>query len=257
MPALLVLDRLHALALDRPRDHDGRLPRRRRRLGVRGVHRLDVVAVDLDRVPAERLGPRAVVVELPLVHRRAALPEPVDVEDRRQVVELVVPGVLERLPDRPLGGLAVAAEHPDPVREPVEVLARDRHPDPDRQPLAERAGGDVDPGDQRRRMPLEHRAELPVGEHLLVRDRAGGAEHRVQERRRVPLREDQAVVRRSVGRVEVVAQMPGQQDGHQVGGRHPRRRMAGLRGGRAAHRVDPELLSELAPELNVVHPQVT
>ena len=160
--------------------------------GVGRVDRLDVVAVDLDRMPAERLRPRAVVVELPLVHRRAALPEPVDVEDRGQVVELVVPGVLERLPDRALGRLAVAAEHPDAVGQPVEVLAGDRHPDPDRQPLAERAGGDVDPRDQRRRVALEHRAELPVGQQLLVGDRAGRPEHRVEERRRVALREDRA-----------------------------------------------------------------
>ena len=57
VPAVLVLDRRHALSLQRPRDHDRRLPCRRDRAAERVVDRLDVVAVDLDRVPAERLGP--------------------------------------------------------------------------------------------------------------------------------------------------------------------------------------------------------
>jgi hypothetical protein len=56
VPALLVLDRLHALALDRVCDDDRRLAAGRDRLGVGGVDLLDVVAVDLDRVPAERAG---------------------------------------------------------------------------------------------------------------------------------------------------------------------------------------------------------
>ena len=97
------------------------------------VDRLHVVAVDLDRMPAEGLGPLRVRVEIPAVHRLAALAEPVHVDDRDQVVELLVPGVLERLPHRALGHLAVAAQHPDPVREPVEPLARERDPDAVRQ----------------------------------------------------------------------------------------------------------------------------
>jgi hypothetical protein len=106
-------------------------------------------------------------------------------------------------------------------------------------------------------VPLEHRPELPVREQLLVRDRAGGAEHRVQQRRRVPLREHEPVVGRRVRRVEFVPKVLGHEHGHQVGGRHPRRRMARLRRGSAPHRIDPELLAELTPELDVVHRLVT
>ncbi len=257
VPAVLVLDRLHALALDRSRDDRGRLPGGRDRFGVRSVDLLDVVPVDLDRVPAERPRPSEVALEVPPAHRLAPLAQPVDVEDRGQVVQLVVRGVLEGLPDRSLGQLAVAAEHPDAVGKPVEVLAGDPHPDADREPLAQRAGGDVHPRDQRCRVPFEHAAELPVGEQLLVGDRARGAEHRVQERRRVPLREDEPVVRRLVRPVEVVAQVLGQQHRHQVGWRHPGGRVARVRSCGAADRVDAELLTELTPELNVVHRRVT
>ena len=257
VPARLVLDRLDPLALDRARDDDRRFAGRRGRIAVGGVDLLDVVAVDLDRVPAEGTSALQIPLEVPAVHRLAALAEAVDVEDRGQVVQLVVPGVLERLPDRALGGLAVTAQHPDAVRQAVEVLAGDCHSDPDREPLAERAGGDVHPGDQRRGMPFEHAPELPVGEHLLVRDRARGTEHRVQEGRRVALREHEPVVRRQVGPVEVVAQVLGEQDRHQVGRGHPRRGVSGLGRRGATHRIDPELLSELTPELGAVHARVT
>jgi hypothetical protein len=106
-------------------------------------------------------------------------------------------------------------------------------------------------------MPLEDGAELPVRHHLLVGDRDCATEHRVEERRRVALREDQTVVRRSVGCGEVVLQVLGQQDRHQVGAGHPRGGVTGLRSGRATHRIDAELLPELPPELKVVHPHVT
>src|SRR4029450_6289521 len=67
------------------------------------------------------------------------------------------------------------------------------------------------------------------------------------------LREDEPVVRRRLRRGEVVPQVPGQEHGHQGGGGHPGGGVPRLRGGRAAHGVDPKLLTELAPELDVVH----
>src|SRR6185312_9143359 len=78
VPAVLVLDLRVALALDRARDDRRRPAGRRLGLTVRGVDCLDVVAVDLDRVPAERLEPPRVRVEIPAVHRLAALSEAVD-----------------------------------------------------------------------------------------------------------------------------------------------------------------------------------
>ena len=137
VPAGLVLDRLDALALDRPGDHDRRLAGRARGLRVRAVHRLDVVPVDLDRLPAERVRAVAVDVEVPADHRLPALAQAVDVEDRGQVVELVMGGVLESLPHRAFGHFAVAREHPHARGEPVEVLRCERHSDAERQALAE------------------------------------------------------------------------------------------------------------------------
>jgi hypothetical protein len=142
---------------------------------------LDVVPVDLDRVPAESTEAVRVGREVPTVHRLAALPEPVHVDDRGQVVELVEGGVLGCLPHRALGHLAVAADRPGAERQPIELLARQRHSDADREPLAQRAGRDVDPGQHRCRVPFEPRAELAIGAELLLGEHAGGAEEAVDE----------------------------------------------------------------------------
>jgi hypothetical protein len=252
VPPVLVLDLLRALTLDRTRDdHDGLA--RLERLRVGAVDRLHVVAVDLDRVPAEGARPVRVRVEVPAVHRLAALAEPVDVEDRDEVVELVVRRVLERLPLRALGDLAVAEEHPDAEGQPVELLAGERHPDAVRQALAERARRHVDPRDPRRRMALEHAPELAIGLQVVDRDGPGRAVHAVEERRGMSLREDEPVVVRILRLREVVPEVLREQHRHQVGGRHARGRVTGLGGGGAADGVDPELLPELAPEIGVVH----
>src|SRR5213076_95803 len=104
-------------------------------------------------------GPVRVRVEIPAVHGLAALSEAVDVDDRGQVVEPVEGRVLERLPHRALGDLAVPAKHPDAVREPVELLAGERDPEAVRKSLPEGAGRDVDPRDLGSRMPLQPAAE--------------------------------------------------------------------------------------------------
>ena len=114
--ARLVLDRLHALALLGARDDRRRPAGGVLGLGVGGLDLVHVVAVDRDRLPAERLDPAHVAVDVPAEHRLARLPEPVDVDDRGQVVEALPAGVLERLPHRALGHLRVAAQHPHAIR---------------------------------------------------------------------------------------------------------------------------------------------
>ena len=186
---------------------------------------------------------------VPAEHRLAGLAEPVDVDDRDDVVQALPAGVLEGLPHRALGHLGVAAQAPDAVGQLVEAARGHRDADGDRQALAERARRHVGRRDPRRRVALQPRVELAEGEELLVVDRARGLEDRVVQRRRVALGEDQVVVGR-VRRVGVVEpQVAVQQDGHQVGGRHRRGRVARARGGGAADGVDPQLLAELAPEV--------
>ena len=215
--AVLVLHGRDALPLHRPRDENRRLPRRRDGLTERGVDRVEVMAVERDRVPPESLRAGDVRVEVPAHHRLATLPEPVDVDDRREVVEPEMRGVLERLPHRALGHLAVAAQHPHTARQALEVLRGERHPDADRETLTERARCDVDPGDGRCRMALEHASECPVLEDVFVGDGARGAEDGVEQNRCVAFREDEPVVRGALRIGEVEAEVPVDEDGREVG----------------------------------------
>ena len=254
VPVELVLDLLDALALERVRDDHGRLTVGVERLLVCAVDLLEVMSLDLDRLPAEGLCPLRVRVEIPAVHRLAALAEPVHVDDRGQVLELVEGGVLERLPHRALGHLAVAAQTPDAVRQLVEVLPGERDPDRDRESLAEGAGGDVDPRDLGGGMAFHTAAEDAEREQLVVRNRAGGLVHGVEEGRGVSLGEDEVVVVRVPGIVEVVVEVLRHEHGHQVGRGHRRGGMARFRHVRGTNRVDPQLLSELSPVVHFGHP---
>jgi hypothetical protein len=56
-------------------------------------------------------------------------------------------------------------------------------------------------------MAFQAAAERPVRHELGVADGARGLQHRVQQRRRVSFGEDQVVVARVIGRVEVVAKV--------------------------------------------------
>ena len=240
-------DGTDAAALDGSGHDRCRAADRGHRFGVRGIDGADVMSVDLDRVPAYRREPPRVGAKVPAVHRLPGLPETVDVEDRDQVVEACHGRVLETLPHRALSQLAVARQDPDTIRQTIQALAGESDAHPDRQSLAERSRGDIDPGQHRRRMPLKAAAALSVRQQRLVVDRAGGAVQGVQQRRGMTLAENKVVVSRVIRRVEVVAQVLREEDRHEIGGRHRRRRVARVRGRTRPDRVDPELPTEVGP----------
>lgn len=251
--AFAVLDGLDALALEGAGEDHGGLPLGGLGLAVRAVHRVHVVPVDLDRVPAEGREAAGIGVQVVSVPGGSALPEPVDVHDRRQVVQMLERGVLGGLPHGALGEFAVAAQHPHPVVGVVQPLPGERDADADGQPLAERAGGRLHPWQPPwRGVPFEPAAQLPEGHQLGLADRARRLVRGIQQGRGVPLGQHEAVVAGVLGAFEVVPQMLGEQYRHQLGGRHGRRRMPGARGPGRAHAVDPQLLGQLA-ELTAVH----
>ena len=245
MPPLSVLDFVEPTALAGAGQDDGG-PVRAGRVGQGRLDLTEVVAIDGNGPAAEPLDPAGVRLQVPAQLRRAPLTQPVDVDNGGQVVQPVVGGLVERLPHGALSHLTVATQHPHSERELVEIPAGQSHSHAIGQPLTERAGRHIHPGQQRGRMALQARTELPVpGHQLLVRDDTCSLEHRVQQRRGVTLGKDQMVVGRLIGAVPVVAEMASQEDRHHVGRGHARRRMTGPGGGAAADRVHPQLLSQL------------
>ncbi len=81
------------------------------------------------------------------------------------------------------------------------------------------ARGDVDPWEDRRRMAFEAAPELAERHELGVGDGTGRAEKRIVQRRCVALAEDQVIVRGVFRLRPVIAEMAGEEDGHQIGGR--------------------------------------
>ena len=145
MPAILVLDLGEALALDGASQDHGRAIGRGSRALQRHVDLLDVVAVDHHGLYAERLGPAPVGIEVPTELSFPALAEAIDIDNRGEVGQAVKGGLVESLPDRALADLGVAAENPDVVGQPVQLLAGHRDADRDWEALPERTGGYVNP----------------------------------------------------------------------------------------------------------------
>ena len=162
MPAVLALDRLDPFALDRAGDDRGGTALRGARGCERVEQRLDIVPVDDDRVPAERvpapLDLRHVVIEL----CRTALAQTVDVDDGAQVVELVELRDVRRFPHRTFSDLAVAEERIRPVVG-LDAPRVQRDADGRTHPLSKGSRGDVHERESWRRMSFQirvHPAQL-------------------------------------------------------------------------------------------------
>ncbi len=246
VPVLLVLDFGEPAALDGPgQDHDGLVAAPVGGGGEGLVDLVEVMTVDLQDPGPERLGAAGVGIEVPLELGGPALAEPVDVDDRDQVGQLVVRRLVQGLPDRALGHLAVPAQHPHPVREPVEVLAGQRDAHPVGQALAERSGGDVHPRQHRGGVAFQAGSEAPVSGHqFLVGDHPDRLVDRIQQRGRVALGEDQVVVAVVARVVPVVAQVAADQHREQVGSRHARGGVTGPRTRAGPDGVHPKLRGE-------------
>ncbi len=210
--------------------------------------------VDGQHPGAERLQPARVSGDVPAEVGLSTLAEPVDVGDRDQVGQPVVGRLVEGFPDGALGELAVPAQYPDAVGQPLQVLACQRDAHAVGQSLAQRAGGNVDPGQLGRGMAFKPLAEAPVAVHqLVVGDDAHGLEHRVQQRGCVALGKDQVVIGRQVRLIPVVAQVPRDEHRQQVRRGHARGRMTGTGRGGGADRVHAQLRGQFRNGVEADH----
>ena len=166
-------------------------------------------------------------------------PRRVDVGDAAQVVQLVVLRDVGRLPHRAFGRLAVAEQHVGAVVGP-DAARVERDADGRADALAERAGGDVDERQPRRRVPLEVGSDLAQLQQFRPVERARLGPRRVEQRRGVPLRQHEPIVVGVLRPPRVEAHLREEQRGDDVGGRAAARRVAAAGRRRGANRVDSQ-----------------
>jgi hypothetical protein len=208
--AVAVLDRGDALALERAGEDRDRAPVGFERLRVGPVDgSTSWPSISIARQPKARARAAYAAVSQPSIVS-PIWPRRLTSTIATRLAQAAVRGARERLPHRALGELAVAGENPRGTTN-GQAPCRRRQANADGQPEAERAGGDVDPGQPRGGVALEPAAEPAVAHQLLVADRAGGAVERVKQRRGVAPGEDQMVVRRTLRVLEVVAEVAGKQ----------------------------------------------
>ncbi len=203
-------------------------------------HLLHVVAVDLDRVPAEGLELGAHVSDVHDVLGGAVGLKMVVVDDRGQVVDAEVDRRGRRLPCLPLLAVAVG-EHPEHLRGVVEPVEPQRQADAHahREALPERAGRDLDAGRAAHvGVSLELGADLAQPHQVLEREVAVLSQRRVLDRSGVALAEHEAIARRPVGILGVVAQHAVVERRDDVGRRQRRVQVAGLRHREHPHAVE-------------------
>ena len=192
VPADLALHERDAVAEHRLREQDVRPALDRREAVDDGAQRGRVVAVDVVGVPAEGAPALLERREVEHVARVAERLLAVDVDDRDEVAEPVVGGEHHRLPDRALVALGVAHEHERAPRAARE-LRGERRARRDREAVAERAGGEVDAGQDVVGVRPEPAAVDAEARELVAVDRARLVQRGVQREARVALREHEAV----------------------------------------------------------------
>ena len=239
MPAVFALDRLDPFALDRAGDDRGRTALRRARGCERVEQRLDIVPVDDDRVPAERvpapLDLRHVVIEL----CRTALAQTVDVDDGAQIVELVELRDVRRFPHRTFSDLAVAEERIRPVVG-LDAPRVQRDADGRTHPLSKGSRGDVHERESWRRMSFQIRVHPAQLELFFTRKKARFGPRGIQDRCGMAFRQHEPVRVRVARILRVVAHLREEQHGDDFGRREAGRGMSAAGFGRRPHAVDAQ-----------------
>ena len=151
-----------------------------------------VVAVDLADLPAEVAQFRGERFEVEDLADAAEALDAVGVDDRHEVVQLVLGREEQRLPVGTLVHLAVAQQNERAPRLAL-ALGGQRAAAAERQTVAERAGGKINAGDLVADVGHQARAVPAVGKQLLFREEAAQRERRVQGAAAVALAQDEAV----------------------------------------------------------------
>src|SRR5437762_2472105 len=91
-------------------------------LAIRSIDRLEIMAIDLDRVPSKCASAGSIGIAVPAQLGLASLAEAIHVQDGSEVVELVVAGMIEGLPLGAFRHLAVTQQYPGSERQLIQII---------------------------------------------------------------------------------------------------------------------------------------
>ena len=153
---------------------------------------------------------------------RPALSQPVHVNDRAQVVELLELPDVGGLPDRSFRGLAVAEQDVRAIvrADPARV---ERDADGRADALPERSCRNVDKRQPRRRMAFEIRVDPPQLQQLLARKQAGFRPRGIEHGGRMTFGKNESIVIGVLRILRIEPHLAEEQRGHDVRGRHAAR----------------------------------
>ena len=215
--------------------------------GVESVdERIDVVAVNLACLPAERGELGAHIAGVAHIGGVAVDLQMVAVDDGHKVVQVLMGGPHGGLPNLALLALAVAEQAEHTLRLARQLQAGG-HAGGDGQALAERTGGNLDARAQVAvGMALQARAQLAQRLELLAREIAGMRERCVQRGRRMALRQNEPVAVLPLRLLRIMIHHAAEiQRGEDVGARKRAAGMSASRLGDHAHDVDAHIACPL------------
>ena len=196
MPGSLVLHERDAFAFDGLCDQCGRLALDGFRFRKRGAHGIKVVAVHIDDMPAEC--PELLIEGLRSddIGGLAVDLQTVDINDRTEIVTLVMGGCHCGLPDFAFFAFSVADQAVDAVILAGKLIGK-RHAVRRRKALAKGTGGHVDARQVVHiRMTLKPAVELAEGKQFLFRQNAFLRKNRIEQGRSMTFGKNKAVALR-------------------------------------------------------------
>ncbi len=240
MPVLKTFDAGQTLAFQGSREHD----RRTIADSVGGFKRCkeigNIVSINDQRLPAECFPASLVDFQLVLQHRWLALTQPVDVNDRAEIIEAVERGPLRSLPYRAFSRFTIAHQNKNALVGILELFRIEGHANSHRQTLPQRTGSYVHKGQSGSGMALQIRVDLTQSQQFLSREGTCLRPSGIEDRCGVPLREHEDVTVAIVWIARIVTHHGIEKHSHNLRRRSAARRMTAAGFGRGTDRVNAQ-----------------
>jgi hypothetical protein len=177
MPIQLILDLWsQTFSLERFCNDDSGLPLGISRLMQPLNNTLKIMPIHLHCIPPKSLPLLGNAYNIMLKHRGITLPQPINIHNPHQILQLIKARKIGRLPHTSLRNLPIPHHTIHPIPNPIKVLTRIGHPSRHSQPLPKRPGRHINIRDSGCWVSLDDGVFEAEGQKLLSGEDAGFAE---------------------------------------------------------------------------------